>query len=54
MAFRAALPDRRADLPMASPAPYIARYNMNNGTDWARVRTVMSEVALLNQEKATW
>jgi prepilin-type N-terminal cleavage/methylation domain-containing protein len=54
MAFRAALADRRTDLPMASPAPYIARYNMNNGVDWSRVRTVMSEVALFNQEKATW
>ncbi len=55
LAFRAPYADRRADIPMPSGPPYIARYCMADATpcvEWARVRTVMSEVALLNQAKA--
>lgn len=54
LAFRTPFPDRRADLPMPSGPPYISRYCMGDDpcTDWARVRTVISEVALLNQAKA--
>ncbi|MBX3222737.1 MAG: prepilin-type N-terminal cleavage/methylation domain-containing protein [Labilithrix sp.] len=51
LAFRTPFPDRRADLPMPGGPPYISRYRMN-GNDFARVRTVISEVALLNQAKA--
>jgi hypothetical protein len=34
----------------------MARYCMNpdDCTEWARVRTIISEVALLNQAKATY
>jgi hypothetical protein len=53
MAFRAPFPDRRADLPVSAGPPYIARYAMGGG-DYARVRTVMSEVVMLNQMKALW
>jgi type II secretory pathway pseudopilin PulG len=53
LAFRAPFPDRTADLPMPSPPPYLARYNMLNG-NYARVRTVMTEVAMMNQQKAVW
>jgi prepilin-type N-terminal cleavage/methylation domain-containing protein len=55
LAFRAPFPDRRADLPMPSGPPYISRYCMGTDdpcVDYARVRTVISEVALLNQAKA--
>jgi type II secretory pathway pseudopilin PulG len=58
MAFRAPYPDRAADLPMPGSPPYLARYKMVTGSPpvpkWARVRTVMSEVALLNQSKAVY
>lgn len=50
LAFRTAFPDRRADLPMPGGPPYLSRYRMN-GNDYARVRTVISEVALFNQAK---
>jgi prepilin-type N-terminal cleavage/methylation domain-containing protein len=53
LAFRTPIADRRTDLGMPSPPPYIARYAMGN-TTWARVRTVISEVALLNQGKAVY
>jgi prepilin-type N-terminal cleavage/methylation domain-containing protein len=54
LAFRTPFPDRRADLPMPSGPPYISRYCMGADpcVEWARVRTVISEVALLNQAKA--
>ncbi|MBX3211958.1 MAG: prepilin-type N-terminal cleavage/methylation domain-containing protein [Labilithrix sp.] len=50
LAFRTAFPDRRGDLPMPGGPPYLSRYRMN-GNDYARVRTVISEVALFNQAK---
>lgn len=54
LAFRTPYADRQSDLPMPSGPPYIARYCMGADpcVDWARVRTVISEVALLNQSKA--
>jgi hypothetical protein len=53
MAFRAPYYDRTANLPMPSGPPYMSRYCIgpNPCTQWTRVRTVMSEVALLNQER---
>lgn len=56
LAFRTPLPDRRADLPMPSGPPYISRYCMGGDpcTDYARVRTVISEVVLFNQARANW
>ncbi len=55
MAFRAPLPDRKADLLMPSGPPYISRYCMGDPcTDYARVRTVISEVFLFNQAKADY
>lgn len=56
LAFRTPLPDRRTDLPTSVMAPYITRYCMGPDpcTDWARVRTVISEVALLNQATANY
>ena len=54
LAFRTSLPDRRADLPMPGGPPYMSRYCMGGDpcTDWARVRTVISEVVLFNQARA--
>jgi prepilin-type N-terminal cleavage/methylation domain-containing protein len=56
LAFRTPIPDRRADLPIPPGPPYITRYCMGPDpcTEWARVRTVISEVALLNQTRATY
>ncbi len=56
LAFRAPLPDRRADLPIPPGPPYMSRYCMGGDpcTDWARVRTVISEVMLFNQARADW
>ncbi len=56
LAFRTPFPDRRADLPTGAGPPYITRYCMGPDpcTDWARVRTVISEVALLNQARANY
>ena len=56
LAFRTPFPDRRADLPTNAGPPYITRYCMGPEpcTDWARVRTVISEVALLNQARANY
>ena len=56
LAFRTPFPDRRADLPTSAGPPYITRYCMGPEpcTDWARVRTVISEVALLNQARANY
>jgi prepilin-type N-terminal cleavage/methylation domain-containing protein len=51
LAFRTPFADRQADLPMPGGPPYISRYKMGNATEWARVRTVISEVALLNQSR---
>ncbi|HVH47924.1 MAG TPA: prepilin-type N-terminal cleavage/methylation domain-containing protein [Labilithrix sp.] len=54
LAFRTSFPDRRADLAMPSGPPYISRYctkNVTPCTDYARVRTVISEVALMNQKR---
>jgi type II secretory pathway pseudopilin PulG len=55
LAFRAPVSDREADLPMG--APYLARYCTQTGgstcTRYARVRTVISEVALVNQQRNT-
>jgi hypothetical protein len=53
MAFRAAMTDRTEDLPIASGPPYLARYKIDTNK-FARVRTVMSEVALINQSKAVY
>ena len=56
LAFRAPLPDRKAELPMPGGPPYMSRYCVGGDpcNDWARVRTVISEVALFNQAKANW
>ena len=56
LAFRTPLADRRTDLPMPGGPPYISRYCVGPDpcTEWARVRTIISEVALLNQAKATY
>lgn len=54
MAFRTPFPDRRADLPMPAGPGYLSRYCMGASpcTDFARVRTLISEVTLLNQGRA--
>jgi prepilin-type N-terminal cleavage/methylation domain-containing protein len=55
LAFRTPYADRRANLVMPSGPPYLSRYctvDADPCTDYARVRTVISEVALLNQAKA--
>lgn len=51
LATRAALPDRKANLVLIPGQPYLSRYCVNapTCTDYARVRTIMSEVALTNQ-----
>ena len=56
LAFRAPLPDRKGDLLMPSGPPYISRYCMGGDpcTEYARVRTVISEVILFNQARANW
>lgn len=60
LSVRTALPDRRTNLnifpvPNASNAPYIVRYctnaNLATCATWARVRTLVSEVALTNQAR---
>jgi hypothetical protein len=55
---RAALPDRTADMPRDAPG-YIYRYCISGGpladcTRFARARTIVSEVALLNQARFTY
>lgn len=54
IAFRTPFPDRRADLPMPAGPGYLSRYCMGASpcTDFARVRTLISEVTLLNQGRA--
>lgn len=56
LAFRTPLPDRRGELLMPSGPPYLSRYCMGGDPclDWARVRTVISEVVLFNQAKADY
>ena len=56
LAFRTPLPDRRAQMLVPPGPPYISRYCMGGDpcTDWARVRTVISEVVLFNQARADW
>ena len=56
VAARAPLPDRTAPLSLGLPAPdtYLSRYCIDNAapsacTRFARVRTIVSEVALINQ-----
>ncbi len=49
--------DRTTDVPLAAGPPYLARYCMQGATpcaEYARVRTVISEVVLLNQAKANY
>jgi prepilin-type N-terminal cleavage/methylation domain-containing protein len=53
LAFRTPFVERHADLLTAGGSPYLARYCMTDATpclDYARVRTVISEVTLLNQK----
>jgi len=57
LATRAALPDRTLPLPSAPGAPYLSRYCVIPGgpcTTFSRVRTIMSEVALVNQAGMTY
>ncbi|MGH7437242.1 MAG: PilW family protein [Polyangiaceae bacterium] len=58
---RAAIPDRTASIPVATGAgsgTFLYRYCMNpagcagNALQWARVRTIVSEVALTNQQQS--
>lgn len=54
VATRAALPDRTQNLVVPPGAPYLSRYcidatPVNTCTRFARVRTIVSEVALMNQ-----
>jgi Tfp pilus assembly protein PilE len=54
LATRTAVPDRKDSIAFAPGAPYITRYCVENQPlttchNFARVRTVMSEVALMNQ-----
>ncbi len=56
MAFRAPYYDRTAPLTVGTGTPYLARYcvgssSLANCKQWTRVRTVISEVALLNQQR---
>jgi hypothetical protein len=55
LATRAPLADRSAPLPSAAGAPYLVRYCTEaTCTHLARVRTIMSEVALTNQARMTY
>lgn len=55
IATRTALPDRTAPLPVTPFAPYLARYcTTATCNKAARVRTIMSEVALTNQARMTY
>lgn len=60
LAFRTSFADRTSDLAMPGGRPYMARYCMLPGspgspcTTFSRVRTVISEVALVNQAKAVY
>jgi hypothetical protein len=55
IATRAALPDRTAPLPVPPGAPYLVRYCTEATCKHAaRVRTIMSEVALTNQARMTY
>ena len=59
LATRAALPDRTKDLPTPVGAPYLYRYCTEppaSGpcTKLARVRTIITEVALQNQARVFW
>jgi type II secretory pathway pseudopilin PulG len=55
LATRAALPDRTANLTVPPGAPYIVRYCTDAACKHAaRVRTIMSEVALTNQSRMTY
>ena len=53
LAFRAPYFDRTSGLLMPAGPPYLSRYCIGPSPckQWTRVRTVMSEVALLNQER---
>jgi prepilin-type N-terminal cleavage/methylation domain-containing protein len=54
---RASLPDRNRPLAIISPtSPYISRYciDMPGCTKFARVRTIVSEVPLINQARMTY
>lgn len=53
LAFRTPFADRRYDLPMPGGTSYKARYQLGTG-QYARVRTLISEVALINQSKAVY
>jgi prepilin-type N-terminal cleavage/methylation domain-containing protein len=53
LAFRTPFADRRADLLMPGGTSYKARYELAPG-QFARVRTLISEVALFNQAKAVY
>ncbi len=59
IATRAAMPDRTANLIVPPGAPYLTRYCIQNTpaaqcTSFARVRTLVSEVALINQLQMTY
>jgi hypothetical protein len=57
LAFRTPIADRRTDLLMPGGPPYMSRYCTTTADpclEYARVRTIISEVALLNQAKATY
>jgi type II secretory pathway pseudopilin PulG len=57
LATRAALPDRNQPLSLLPGQPYLSRYCVVPGapcTQFARVRTIMSEVALTNQAGMTY
>jgi type II secretory pathway pseudopilin PulG len=57
LATRAALPDRNEAFSLLPGQPYLSRYCVPAGppcTTYARVRTIMSEVALLNQAGMTY
>jgi hypothetical protein len=57
LATRAALPDRTQPLSLLPGQPYLSRYCVVPGapcTQFARVRTIMSEVALTNQAGMTY
>lgn len=55
LATRASTPDRSVDLPTAPGRPYMSRYcidgELSSCTRFARVRTIMGEVALQNQAR---
>lgn len=53
LAFRTPFADRNADLPMPGGTSYKSRYELAPG-QYARVRTIISEVALFNQSKAVY